>query len=71
VVLSYPDAPAAIPAALTAAEREVVRLALDGLSNAQVARARGTSVSTVANQLASIFRKLGVGSRYELIASLR
>jgi len=36
-----------------------------------VARARGTSPSTIANQLASIFKKLGVGSRFELIASLR
>lgn len=51
---------------LSRAERAVVMLALDGLSNQEIARARGTSLRTVANQIASIFRKLGVGSRPEL-----
>jgi DNA-binding NarL/FixJ family response regulator len=51
---------------LSRAEREVVELLLSGASNAQIARQRGTSARTVANQAASIFRKLGVGSRMEL-----
>jgi DNA-binding NarL/FixJ family response regulator len=53
-------------ALLTDAEAEVVRLALAGLGNAEIARRRGTCERTVANQLASIFRKLGVASRSEL-----
>jgi DNA-binding CsgD family transcriptional regulator len=57
-------------AALSAAEREVVRAVLAGAPNAGIARARGTSARTVANQLASIFRKLGVASRHELVARL-
>jgi DNA-binding CsgD family transcriptional regulator len=43
---------------------------LAGLSNAEVAIRRGTSPRTIANQLASVLRKLGVGSRYELAAAL-
>lgn len=51
---------------LSPAEREVVELLLSGASNAEIAHQRGTSARTVANQAASIFRKLGVGSRMEL-----
>jgi DNA-binding CsgD family transcriptional regulator len=57
-------------AGLTAAEEAVAQLAVFGLSNAEIAEARGASLSTVANQLASVYRKLGVGSRIELIAAL-
>ena len=67
VVLSF-DAPARSAAELTAAEREVVGHILEGRSNAEIARLRGTSVRTVANQVASLFRKLGVSSRAELVA---
>ena len=56
------------PARLTPAERAVVALLLEGKTNRQICRARKTSVRTVANQVASIFRKLAVGSRAELIA---
>lgn len=59
-----------VGASLAPAEREVARLAADGLSNEEIARARGTAARTIANQLASIYRKLGVGSRVELIALL-
>lgn len=55
---------------LTAAEDEVLALLLDGYNNAAIAKARGTSPRTAANQVASIFRKLGVASRAELAAKL-
>jgi DNA-binding NarL/FixJ family response regulator len=51
---------------LTQAERQVALAVLAGLSNADIARMRGSSPRTVANQLASIFRKLKVRSRAEL-----
>jgi DNA-binding NarL/FixJ family response regulator len=51
---------------LSPAEREVARDAVDGRSNAEIAQRRGRTVRTIANQLASIYRKLGVGSRAEL-----
>ncbi len=54
--------------ALTAAERAVVLDACGGLSNAAIARKRKRSARTVANQLASAYRKLGVASRTELVA---
>ena len=53
---------------LSTAEAEVVRLALRGLGNEEIARRRGTSTSTVRNQLASAYVKLGVRSRAELAA---
>jgi DNA-binding NarL/FixJ family response regulator len=51
---------------LTHAETEVVRAALTGATNSEVAAKRQTSLRTVANQLASAYRKLGVCSRSEL-----
>jgi DNA-binding NarL/FixJ family response regulator len=53
---------------LTHVEREVVRRIVEGCSNAGIAAARGVSPRTIANQVSVIFRKLGVGSRRELIA---
>jgi hypothetical protein len=41
-----------------------------GRSNAEVARLRRRLVRTVANHLVAIFRKLGVGSRSELVARI-
>ena len=57
-----------LPSVLTPAEADIVRAALRGASNAEIARGRGRSVRTVANQFASLFRKLRVGSRSELYA---
>lgn len=55
---------------LTSAERQVVAGVLNGRTNAAIASARRTSSRTVANQLAAIYRKLGVSSRWELTAHL-
>ncbi len=55
--------------ALTPAEHAVVAAIEAGKSNGQIARERGTSARTVANQVASLFRKLNVGSRAELVAT--
>jgi len=53
---------------LTPAEREVAALAATGLSNLAIATCTGKAVRTVANQMASIFGKLRVGSRRDLAA---
>ncbi len=50
------------------AQRKVLQLLLRGLSNAEIARLRGRSERTVAHQVDSIYRRLRVGSRAELIA---
>lgn len=55
-------------AALSDAEREVVDGVLAGLSNAAIAKRRGTSERTVGNQLHSASRKLGVSGRSGLVA---
>lgn len=70
VILRMPIRGADLNARLTPAEIEVVELACAGLSNAEIARRRGCAQRTIANQLASVFRKLSVGSRHELIALL-
>ncbi len=51
---------------LTEAERSVLLRLSRGGSNEDVARARGVSVYTLCNQVASIFEKLGVHCRAEL-----
>jgi DNA-binding CsgD family transcriptional regulator len=56
---------------LSAAEREVAWGILHGLSYRQVAERRGVSRRTVANQVASIFGKLKVGSCLELALLMR
>jgi DNA-binding NarL/FixJ family response regulator len=56
------------PRELTSSEREVATMALAGLANRAIAEARSSSVRTVANLLARVFRKLGVRSRGELAA---
>jgi DNA-binding CsgD family transcriptional regulator len=69
-VLSIPIGPPALPASLTSSEREVCAMLMAGRSNPEIAAARGTAPRTVANQVASIFRKLGVTSRAELAVRL-
>lgn len=51
---------------LTGSERDIARSVASGRSNREIARERGTSVRTVANQINGIFRKLHVESRVEL-----
>ncbi|MES1179175.1 MAG: helix-turn-helix transcriptional regulator [Myxococcales bacterium] len=68
VSVERPDA--LLPAQLSLAEASVLRLLLSGATHAQIARQRATSCRTVANQLASTFRKLGVSGRGALTAHL-
>jgi DNA-binding NarL/FixJ family response regulator len=59
-------------ALLTEREREVLRLAAQGMSNSRIAAQLYVSVRTAQVHLTHIFNKLGVGSRTEaVIAGLR
>src|SRR5690606_27142849 len=58
------------PAALSESEQAVARALIAGHTNAEIAKARGTSTKTVANQLYAMYRKLDVGTREELVALL-
>jgi DNA-binding NarL/FixJ family response regulator len=51
---------------LTPSEEEVLAGLARGMSNSAIAETRQTSVRTVANQVASLFRKTGVRSRTDL-----
>jgi DNA-binding NarL/FixJ family response regulator len=55
---------------LTKAEEEVLAYLLDGWTNRAIADARRTSPRTIANQVAALLRKLGAGSRFELLGRL-
>lgn len=70
-LLSFPLPQAEVPEALSPAEQEVALQVFAGASNEEIARARGVSTKTVGNQLESIYRKLGVTSRTELVLRLR
>jgi len=50
---------------LTRREKEILRLAAEGLTNAQLARMLWLSEQTVKFHLSNIYRKLGVGNRTE------
>lgn len=69
-VVSVPFEPAPGFLGLTAAEIEVAKLAVSGLSNRAIAEKRGSSVRTVANQMASVLQKLGATSRVQVAARL-
>jgi DNA-binding NarL/FixJ family response regulator len=51
------------PPVLTAAERDVLELLTQGLSNAEIAARRSRSVRTIANQVASMLAKTGSDTR--------
>lgn len=68
VVVSLPAHDPERARQLGRAELAVARDAVAGLSNAAIARRRGRSPRTIANQLSAIYRKLGISSRAELAA---
>jgi DNA-binding CsgD family transcriptional regulator len=67
-LLSLPATTSPFPGGLTEAEWLIGLMALAGHSNATMATMRGVAPRTIANQLASLYRKLGVSSRGELAA---
>ncbi|HET7538812.1 MAG TPA: LuxR C-terminal-related transcriptional regulator [Polyangiaceae bacterium] len=56
--------------AFSRAEFEVAQRLLEGNSYATIARSRSTSARTIANQVASVFRRLGISGRPELTQRL-
>ena len=64
--------PSAAQSPLSDREREVVSALVDGLSYKQIADRAGISIDTVRHHIKSIYRKLQVNNKAEVIAmSLR
>ncbi|MDQ3032586.1 MAG: helix-turn-helix transcriptional regulator [Myxococcota bacterium] len=70
-LIELPLPEAELPLALSDAEQDVALAVFEGATNQEIATARGVSVKTVGNQLESIYRKLHVTSRAELVLRLR
>ena len=56
-----------VHSALTRRDHSIIELVSQGLGNRQVARELRVSEATIRNQLTSIFRKLGVTNRLQLV----
>jgi len=69
-VVSVARADRRLAESLPRAEFHVARLLFEGVSQARIAHTRGTSQRTVANQLASVFRRLKVSGRGEFLLFL-
>jgi DNA-binding CsgD family transcriptional regulator len=67
VLFSWSTDPPSRAPRLSRAEEDVLDRVLRGATNAEIARARGVSARTVANQVAGLLRKLGAASRFDLI----
>ncbi len=60
-----PDGP--LESSLPRAELAVIRSLIEGVSYAEIARRRGTSTRTIANQITAVFRRMKVSGRSELL----
>jgi DNA-binding NarL/FixJ family response regulator len=58
-------------ALLSARQQEVLRLVVEGMSNAQIAKRLYISESTVKQHLRSVYKALGVRNRTEVVRYLR
>jgi DNA-binding CsgD family transcriptional regulator len=70
LVLSFPLPGCDHVPGLTAAERDIGSRLLRGETTDDIACARSSSVRTLANQLAALYRKLGVSSRSDAEVTL-
>lgn len=68
--ISIPRTEHVLADVLTAAELTVVRSLFEGNAHDDIARRRGTSRRTVANQIASLFRRLNVSGRNALLLAI-
>jgi len=55
------------PSILTPRERQIVTLLLEVCTNRTIAARLGITDQTVKNQLSTLYQKVGVGSRLELV----
>lgn len=56
---------------ITGREREIIQMVIQGKSNADIAKELVISLATVKTHLHNIYQKVGVDSRYDLLARVR
>jgi len=66
-IVSVPRLEHAIAHAVTPTELKIVKLVVEGLTHQQMAREHGSSPRTVANHISSVFHRVGVSGRSELL----
>ena len=69
-VLAVPRPDHQLKARLPTAELEIAQCLVEGLSHQDMALRRGTSTRTIANQISTVFRRLRVSGRNELLERL-
>ena len=69
-VISIPRPDGPLESTLPPAELAVIRSLVEGVSYAEIARRRGTSSRTIANQITAVFRRMKVSGRSELLLRL-
>jgi DNA-binding NarL/FixJ family response regulator len=69
-VISVPRPDQSLGGSLPPAELSVIRALVEGASYGQIARQRGTSTRTIANQVSAVFRRLHVSGRNDLVQRL-
>jgi DNA-binding CsgD family transcriptional regulator len=56
---------------LSRAEKDILELLANGLSNSEIAEARNTSINTVKTHISNIYQKTGVKSRTQMLAIIK
>jgi DNA-binding NarL/FixJ family response regulator len=69
-VISLPRPDLRLSEALPPAELSVVKSLIEGACYEEIAQMRGTSTRTIANQITTVFRRLKVSGRTELLSQL-
>ena len=69
-VIAIPRPDRTLATVLPCAELAVIRSLIEGLSYQDIAKRRGTSTRTIANQITAVFRRLRVSGRNDLVQRL-
>lgn len=69
-IVSVPRLEDAVAHSVTRTELKIVKLVVEGMTHQQMAQEHGSSPRTVANHISSVFHRIGVSGRSELLVYL-
>lgn len=69
-IVSVPRLEGAVEHSVTRTELKIVKLVVEGMTHQQMAQEHGSSPRTVANHISSVFHRIGVSGRSELLVYL-